>query len=269
MRTLPLVAVAVAFGTAHTALAREQALAFVACPIVRDTSSVPCWLSEYDGQLYYLGIQTDVSADFNPPSLGHKVLVEGTVAASGQEICGGRVLDPVKVSVLPELSPECDTLLMAEDRYELPFEAPRPPGPSGGRIAFTPPPPEPLPEALPEAPFPERTFIVPYDFDGTVNFQSPRFLAPALTYARHVGAKRIEITGYRAAVALSSDDVVTERERLGTIRAEQVARLLQGAGLTEPEYIVRGIDRPETGGPELRRVTIRVIPGKKSTETRP
>lgn len=257
MRTLRLVAATVALVAAQAAHAREQPLAFIACPIVRDTSSVPCWLSEYDGQLYYLGIQTDVSADFNPPSLGHKVLVEGTVAASGQEICGGRVLDPVKVSVLPELSPECNTLLMAEERYELPFEAPRPPGPSKGRLAFTPPPPAPLPEA----PFPERTFTVPYDFEGTVNFQSPRFLTPVLAYARHVGASRIEITGYRTAVALSSEEVVSEREGLGTIRAEQVARLLQGAGLTEPEYVVRGIDQPETGGPDLRRVTIRVVPG--------
>ena len=24
---------------------------FVACPIVRDTASVPCWLAEYDGEL--------------------------------------------------------------------------------------------------------------------------------------------------------------------------------------------------------------------------
>lgn len=256
MRTLALAALGIALSSAHAAQG-QQSLAFVSCPIVRDTSSVPCWLSDFEGQRYYLGIQTDVSADFNPPSLGHKVLVEGTVAANGQEICGGRVLDPVKVSVLPELSPECNTLLMAEDRYELPFEAPRPPGPSRGRLAFTPPPPAPLPEA----PFPERTFTVPYDFDGTVNFQSPRFLTPALSYARHVGASRIEVTGYRSAVALSSGEVLSERERLGSIRAEQVARLLQGAGLTEPEYVVRGIDQTETGGPELRRVTIRVIPG--------
>ena len=44
---------------------------FVSCPIVRDTKTVPCWLAEYDGELYYLGIQTDVSAEFHPPYLGH------------------------------------------------------------------------------------------------------------------------------------------------------------------------------------------------------
>jgi len=256
MKALPIAAFAIALGSAQAVHARDQALAFISCPIVRDTSSVPCWLSEHEGQLYYLGIQTDVSADFNPPSLGHKVLVEGSVAENGEEICGGKVLDPVKVSVLPELAPECNTLLRAEARYELPFEAPRPPGPSAGRLAFTPPPPPPLPEA----PFPERTFTIPYDFEGTVNFQSPRFLTPALNYARHVNAARIEITGHRAAVNLSGGQVIAERDRLGTIRAEQVANLLQGAGLTEPEYIVRGIDKPEVGGPEHRRVTIRVIP---------
>ena len=46
---------------------------------MRDTKTVPCWLAEYDGELYYLGIQTDISAEFHPPYLGHKVLVEGRV----------------------------------------------------------------------------------------------------------------------------------------------------------------------------------------------
>lgn len=255
MKALPVAAVCIAITCSQAAQAQDK-LAFISCPIVRDTSSVPCWLSEFDGQMYYMGIQTDVSADFNPPSLGHKVLVEGTVKADGQEICGGKVLDPVKVSVLPELAPECNTMLTVEARYELPFEAPRPPGPSRGRLAFTPPPPPPLPVA----PFSAKTFTIPYDFDGTVNFQSPRFLTPALEYANHIDAGRIEITGYRTAVKLSGGEVVSERDGLGTVRAEQVARLLKGGGLTAPTYVVRGVDRPETGGPDLRRVTIRVVP---------
>ncbi|MGC1269717.1 MAG: hypothetical protein WA842_03870 [Croceibacterium sp.] len=257
MKTVSVAALTLALATSQAVQAKDQALAFISCPIVRDTSSVPCWLAEFDGQLYYMGIQTDVSADFNPPSLGHKVLVEGTVAANGQEICGGKVLDPVKVSVLPELSPECNTLLMMEDRYELPFEAPRPPGPSKGRLAFTYAPPPPMPVA----PFPEKTFTIQYDFDGKVNFQTPRFLTPALDYARHVHARRIEITGYRTSVALSDNRVVSEREQMGTIRAQQVADLLRGAGLTDPEYSVRGVDDAAAGGPEQRRVTIRIIPG--------
>ena len=42
---------------------------FVSCPIVRDTASVPCWLSEYDGELYFLTIQSDVTTSpVTPPS---------------------------------------------------------------------------------------------------------------------------------------------------------------------------------------------------------
>jgi hypothetical protein len=57
-------------------------LNFVSCPIVRDTSSVPCWLAEYQGELYFLTVQSDVSAPVTPPWLGHRVLVEGTVSRS-------------------------------------------------------------------------------------------------------------------------------------------------------------------------------------------
>ena len=110
---------------------------FVSCPIVRDTPSVPCWLAEYDGELYFLTLQTDVSAPVTPPWLGHRVLVEGTVARDRPRICGGVVLEPVVLSVLPELDASCNTpVLPAEERYNLTFEPPRPPGPSAGRLAF-------------------------------------------------------------------------------------------------------------------------------------
>src|SRR5690606_31129550 len=63
-------------------------ISFVSCPIVRDTRTVPCWLSEYDGETYYLTIQSDVSAAVQPPMLGHQVLVEGVVSDAAP-ICGG------------------------------------------------------------------------------------------------------------------------------------------------------------------------------------
>ena len=41
------------------------------------------------------------------------------------------------LSVLPELDASCNTaVLPAEERYNLTFEPPRPPGPSAGRLAF-------------------------------------------------------------------------------------------------------------------------------------
>ena len=78
-----------------------ERISFVSCPIVRDTRSVPCWLSEYGGNTYYLTIQSDVSAEVQPPMLGHEVLVEGIVSGT-PPICGGIVLEPVRLSVMPE-----------------------------------------------------------------------------------------------------------------------------------------------------------------------
>ncbi len=48
MKALPI-AIAITLGTGQAAQAKD--LAFISCPIVRDTSSVPCWLSDYQGQL--------------------------------------------------------------------------------------------------------------------------------------------------------------------------------------------------------------------------
>jgi hypothetical protein len=121
--------------TVSTSAAPEPHRNFVTCPIVRDTSTVPCWLAEYKGELYFLTLQTDVSAPVNPPQLGHQVLVEGVVS-NEPRICGGIVLKPVVLSVLPELDNSCSTVLPAEERYNLTFEPPRPPGPSKGRLAF-------------------------------------------------------------------------------------------------------------------------------------
>jgi hypothetical protein len=130
---------------------------FVACPIVRDTSTVPCWLAEYEGETYFLTIQTDVSAPVNPPWLGHKVLVEGTVSDEPR-ICGGIVLKPVALSVMHELDGSCNTMLPAEERYELPFEPPRPPGPSKGRLAFG----DPVMKPEPEPAAASRSFELRY-----------------------------------------------------------------------------------------------------------
>ena len=209
-------------------------LNFVSCPIVRDTSSVPCWLAEYQGELYFLTIQSDVSAPVTPPWLGHRVLVEGTVSKEPR-ICGGVVLKPVHLSVLPERDASCNTMLPAEARYDLTFEPPRPPGPSKGRLAF-----DPGPSAAPAAAATTPTqFVVQYDFDGLVGFSHPRVLSEVLDAARTVNARAIEIVGYRGSVRLSNGQTMVEAATIGKRRAEQVAMLLQGANLKAPAYTVR------------------------------
>src|ERR1700679_871800 len=98
----------VLFVGAMAALAQQRR--FVTCPIVRDTKTVPCFLAEYDGETYYLGIQQDITAAFHPPQLKHQVLVEGTVVP-GKRVCGGIPLQPVSISVIKEVNLACNTLL--------------------------------------------------------------------------------------------------------------------------------------------------------------
>ncbi|HET9194195.1 MAG TPA: hypothetical protein VFO21_15030 [Vicinamibacterales bacterium] len=215
-------------------LGAQQRANFVTCPIVRDTASVPCWLAEYNGELYFLTLQTDVSAPVNPPSLGHRVLVEGTVSTEPR-ICGGIVLNPVHLSVL-ERDASCNTMLPAEDRYNLTFEPPRPPGPSKGRLAFD--------NAAPAAaPAPAvtgstREFVVSYPFDGLIGFTHAGALTAILNFARAANAREIEIVGHRGAVRLSNGQTIVEEPTIGKKRAEQIAMLLRGANLKGPSFKV-------------------------------
>jgi hypothetical protein len=233
---------------------------FIACPVVRDTASVPCWLAEYDGELYFLTLQADVSAPVNPPWLGHRVLVEGR-RADKPRICGGIVLEPVKLSVIAEPDPSCNRILPAEERYNLTFEPPRPPGPSAGRLAFN-------TLAMPVKPADvkreARRFSLAYDFDGLVNFKHPFQLTPVLDLAVAMHASRIEITGHQSGALLSDGTVIAEAPGLARRRAEQVAELLRGAGLTKPVYAVDDVAEvtPPTGVDDHlgRRVDIVVRP---------
>jgi outer membrane protein OmpA-like peptidoglycan-associated protein len=233
---------------------------FVSCPIVRDTKTVPCWLAEYDGETYYLGIQTDISADFDPPYLGHRVLVEGVVK-DAPRICGGIVLEPVAASPLPELDTTCNTILPAEDRYQVPF-APRPPGPSGGRLAFDPPPGGARP-AAPERAGPQD-FALEYDFDTAAMGRHSGTLTQIFNYAQKTKARSIRITGHRGATLLSDGSTMTERAELAEIRARETGKLLVGAGLDAASFDISwssALEEPDGDGDwHARRTIVRVEP---------
>lgn len=202
---------------------------FVSCPIVRDTATVPCWLTEHEGELYYMGIQTDVSAEFQPPYLGHRVLVEATVADRERRICGGIVLEPITISVMPELDGSCNTILPAESRYTIDFN-PRPPGPSAGRLAFDPPAgaTPPAPAAVETGP---RTFHLYFDVDRGIAFRHPAQLLEIRNYAEAITASRITLHATRGSTLLSDGGLVTETEGIAQRRIEQVAHLLRGIGV--------------------------------------
>jgi hypothetical protein len=234
---LLLLAGSLACGRAAPSSVDVQRRNFVGCPIVRDTASVPCWLAEHEGELYFLTLQSDVSAPVTPPWLGHRVLVEGIVSDEPR-ICGGVVLKPVHLSVLPEPDASCNLMLPAEERYDLTFEPPRPPGPSRGRLAFD------DPAASPPAPVTASTleFTIPYTFDAVVGFSHAQRLTEILDAARTVDAREIEIEGYRGAARLSNGQTLVEEPGIGRKRAEQVAILLQGANLMGPAYTVHWHD---------------------------
>jgi hypothetical protein len=260
-------AISLALGLAAQPLSAEETrLNFVSCPIVRDTSTVPCWLTEHQGVLYYLGIQTDVSSEFKPPWLGHQVLVEGVIA-DAPEICGGVVLKPVRVSVMPELDPSCNTLLPAEDQYKIDFN-PRPPGPSGGRLAFEAPGKNPTGKISVQ---PEDTltasdpggFELTFDFDRSIAFHHSRELLKIMTYAQQTSAGRITVTGNWGATLLSDGTVLIENKSTAQRRAEDVARLLAGSGL-DVDIDVSWSDQPEPADGvddwRSRSVIVRVEP---------
>jgi hypothetical protein len=218
---------------------------FVACPIVRDTKTQPCWLAEYEGELYYLGQQGGVANDFYPPQLGHLALVEGAVGQG--RVCGGIPLQPVKVSVLRELTPACRTMLPAEDGIEAPppIPAPRSPAPSWVKVDG--------PGAV----------TLYFDFDN--DFFSLHVTVALTDLAKHVAQlkeSRVEVTGFRAATRLTNGQVMTERAGMGSIRARKVADTLAGLGVPARVITVNAPSQAQpadgVNDPWNRRVEIRV-----------
>jgi hypothetical protein len=261
MRALRNALAALALGPALAAAGPKpgERLSFVSCPIVRDTRSVPCWLTEQGGELYYLTIQSDVSAEVQPPMLGHQVLVEGVVS-NKPRICGGVVLEPVRLSVMPERDANCNTLLPADDRYTIDFN-PRPPGPSGGRLAFAPDPAAP-PKPAPKLEGPQ-TIEIYFDFDKSVSFRHPSDLMAVLERARQIGATRGTVTGMRGAHKLSDGTLLEESPGIAQRRAEEVGRLLAGAGLKAPLAVGTADGKSEADGVDdwrSRRVTVVLEP---------
>lgn len=182
---------------------------FVTCPFVRDAETMPCWLAEYEGTVYYLGQQGSTSSLFYPPQLKHKVLVEGTLTDQMQ--CGGVVLADVVISVMPELSLECNTILPAEN----------------GLL-----PPEPLPRAV--APhFADHTshFDILMDFDSDyLTLHRTRIIDEIDRIAGIRKIKKVKVTVQRSAVLLSNGEVLTEQEYVLSRRANKMKTIFEELG---------------------------------------
>jgi hypothetical protein len=73
-------------------------------------------------------------------------------------------------------------------------------------------------------------------------FRHAQPLQKILAFVRQSGATQLTITGYRAASLLSNGERMLESETIGQQRAEQIAELLKGAGLTEVGYELKWKD---------------------------
>jgi hypothetical protein len=253
---------------------------FIACPIVQDTDTVPCWLADYGGELYFLGIQTD-SGGWSPPWLGHRVLVEGKLAG-GPRICGGIPLtsdapssappsgtsdgrplpDPPTVSVMRELDGACNLLLPADPRYRIVGR--RGPGPNTVESAYRkfPPPPAP-PQAT--APYQPHTFTLTYDFDSELATRTIAEALRAVQYAQAVHARELTIVGYRAATLLSDGTLAAEIPAIARLRAQELERTIRKLGLP-PTTVLKtqwNEDTPPADGvtdASRRRASLTVTP---------
>jgi outer membrane protein OmpA-like peptidoglycan-associated protein len=262
---LPVLVLMLWAGAASAAETTAERLNFVSCPIVRDTKEVPCWITRYEGETYYLGIQQDIGAAFYPPQLKHQVLVEGTPHPD-KRICGGIVLDPVAVSPLQEVDKSCDTILPGGN-YRIDF-APRGAGPSKGGVPATDPtrdgrlrPPAPPVEASTQP----KTFVVRFDFDNDfMTAKNTLQLTSAARYAALNHAARIEVKGYRASTLLSDGKPFVEKPGIAEARAEKVATALREIGASPSAIKVGWSDEAVQGDGQAdwqnRRVEIVVTP---------
>ena|SRR5271170_6242270 len=238
-------------------------LTFVGCPILRNTE-LPCWLGEYNGDLYFLGPQGDLTAEFYPPEFGHQMLVEGEVAG-GPRICGGVVLKAVKVSVLPDLDVACNVMLPADAFPDPPNN--RGSGPSGVRGGVAPPPPpRPAPKEY-KPPYTPRVFTANFNADSERLWRQAQIaIEDAARFAGAASASKIEITGYRAAIRLSNGRDYVERSIIAERRAKAVEEALHNVGIPQSARVVvawRAAAIPYSdavANPQGRSVSVRVVP---------
>jgi hypothetical protein len=218
------------------AVALAQQKNFVSCPIVRDTKTVPCFLAEDNGEIYFLGTQPDIIGEFHAPQLKHEVLVEGRVT-EGPRVCGGIPLKPVSISVMKEVNLACNTMLPPEPGIDAPssFIEQKPRDPLTGAHEFS----------------------VPYAFnDDDLAPAANSELTDASVYAQRIHASSVKVSGYTATTILSNGTRLVEHEGIAEKRAQNIATLLRGLGVAN----VKVEPGDNQSVPSRRRVTILVTP---------
>lgn len=249
--------VALAVAALMASVAQAQDLRFVSCPIYRDTDAgrkSGCWLADENGT----GVRYDVSRAPTKPDWNYEVLVEGRIASTATGNCGGKLLDPVRVSVLT--SGHCPRHMLppegfAGNKFVLPSRNVRPL--SAERAAPTP-------------PFADKSFHILFDFDSSflVYQLSDWLFDQAITYIHGVHPREVVVTGWAATdPATVSGRQIAEQPEIARARAEQIAESLRRMGVSDAilrvrwETAAQPIDAEGADGlaePSRRRVDIDV-----------
>lgn len=209
----------------------RKRLSFKGCPILMDAQPTPCWLIEHNGETYFLRAQQNLSADVHHPQLLHEVLVEGAVSEDESRICGGKVLNPLQLSILREINPACNEQRPAMTGMGAKLaKRPPGPGPSGKnrddrnirRIALM----NKLDQvgaAYQRDPVEQKqkSFDVQFEFDSDFMYSYPQVTA-AVKMFKDMAGKDIVVDVYRGSALLDDGTVIEER---GGVVDDRLARL--------------------------------------------
>ena len=242
------------FATSNAANSQDagEAITFVACPVYRDVDQgvkSGCWLATDPAS----GNRFDISHGRSKPQWGREVLVEGVISQA-EDLCGGVVLKPVHVAVLPGY---CNKhMLPAEGfqgrKFKLPDEVMQQMW---------------VPRPVPQPPYGTRDYVIFFGFNSSFPMYqySEIILEKMALYAKASRPRKIRVTGYAATDQyVVSDRSLVEDLALAQARAQKVGLALQRLGV--PESIIdvswQGGAKPIAGGddglsePSRRRVKI-------------
>lgn len=228
---LVLAAIATVAVAADTARAAD-AVQFIACPVYRDTDAgrkSGCWIATDVAS----GLRYDVGDSPSKPILGRQILVEGAVSG-GADICGGIVLNPVRVSVLEQRCAEA--LIPAEGYPSKPSVLPK---------DFLKP--VEVPRAMPQAPFERSTFTLYFDFgDQRLVYQSVETtIERAMLYAVASKARRVTVTGHADRLGFTvAGQRLREPPGLARERALTTAEALRRLGVPDTTLKTAWNERP-------------------------
>jgi outer membrane protein OmpA-like peptidoglycan-associated protein len=251
------------------------AVAFIACPIARDTGPDTdlCFIAEKDGTRYALVNPPD----WGVPQLKHRVLVEGRVLAGS--FCGAIMIEG-RASVLPEIDESCNVVLPFDGTVkgsaggvfnsgspqqrayaqDLARRASLDPSLSVQPAILDPPPLQP-----PQPPFEARTLTITYPFNSDRGPGPDMIkLKELAAYASAAHAKRLEVVGYRATSRLANGDELVETPSMAEARARKIAGIVHALGISDDAIRTRWESDAVAGKGDLdwqnRKVEVTVTP---------